>query len=239
MFQWDSVAKYLSVIILLGLPLAGAAQQMKDLQHTVRASASATAKAKPDRAEVSVSVLTQAATSEQASQQNAAISARVLSELKRVIDSSGEVKTTGFVASPQLQYPKNGGTPKITGYQTLNRVTATVDEISLASKLIDAAINAGATAVDGVTFSVKDNQAIRERALAEASRKAYASAEAIAKALHLTVVGVLDAETGATEVPPRPMMRMAVAQSVEVSSTVIEPSDVEVTAAVTVTLEVR
>ncbi len=210
--------------------------------HTVRASAEATITAKPDQAQVSVAVHSQGPTAESAAHEDAALTSRVLDALKKAVGGGGQIKTTGFVASPQMQYPKNGGTPKITGYEATNHLDVTLNDLSLISRTLDAAIAAGATNIQGVTFSLKNDEPIRAQALAEASRKAYASAEAIAKALHLTVVGVIEAQTGeqATPVPmfARVNTQMASINS-QVASTPIEPGEIDIGATVTVTLEVR
>ena len=215
-------------------------QQQAQPPHTVRAAADAVVTAKPDRADIAVSVYSQASAAETASQQNAAATSQVLAALKRVIGSKGQIKTSGFFASPQMQYPKGGGTPKITGYAVNNRVNIEVDDLALVSKIIDTAISAGASRVEGVTFSLKDDQAVRMQALAEASRKAYANAEAIAKALNLNVTGVLEAQTGSEPIRPVPMaMRLEQSVSVGQEPTPIEPGDIDIHATVTVTLEVR
>lgn len=223
------------------VPLTVVGQQTSQApSHTVRASADATLTAKPDRAHISIAVYTQAATAEAASQQNAANTSNVLAALKQIIGSKGQIKTSGFFATPQMQFGKNGGTPKITGYAATNRVTITLDDLALVSKVVDAAIAGGATQIQGVAFSLKDDEAVRAQALEQASRKAYASAEAIAKALNLSVVGVLNAQTGSEE--PNPFPRLgSVAQTVEVqgAATPIEPGDIDIRVSVTVTLEVR
>ncbi len=211
--------------------------------HTVRASGDATINAKPDRAQVTVGVYSQAPTADVASQQNASLTSHVLSALRQVMGSQGQIKTSGFVANPQMQYGRNGGTPKITGYAANNRITLTLDDLALVSKVIDTAIEAGATQIEGVSFSLKDDEAVRAKALAEASHKAYDAARAIAKALNLTVVGVLEAQTGSQAPNPVPMPMFRAAHS-EVSTqaaeaTPIEPGEIEIHATVTVALEVR
>jgi uncharacterized protein len=229
-----------NVFLLFCLPLAVVAQTSQP-PHTVRASADAIITAKPDRAEISFGVYSQGATSEAASQANASLTTEVLAAMKKVIGSSGQIKTSGFFASPQMQYPKGGGTPKITGYSATNRMTVTVDDLKLVPTVIDTAISAGATDVQGVNFSLKNDEPVRAQALAEASRKAYTSAEAIARALKLNVVGVLQAQTGSEEpIAPRPMyMARAAPSSAEATPTPIEAGDIDVRATVTVTLEVR
>jgi hypothetical protein len=234
-------ARYLRAFVLLCVPLAVAAQQPSQPPHTVRASADATIKAKPDRAEVTVGVYSQAPTAEAASQQNAAATSRVLTALKQAIGDKGQIKTSGFLASPQMQYGKNGGTPKITGYAANNRLTITLDDLALVSKVVDTAIGAGATQIQGVSFSLKDDEAVRVQALAQASRKAYDAAQAIAKALNLTAAGVLEAQTSSQPPAPVPMFRAAqsIVANEAAETTPIEPGDIEIHATVMVTLEVH
>ena len=182
----------------------------------------------------------QAPTAEAASQQNATVTSEVLAALKQAVGGNGQIKTSGFVASPQMQYPKSGGTPKITGYAANNRLTITLDNLALVSKVIDKAIGTGASQIQGVSFSLKDDETVRTQALAQASRKAYDAAQAIAKALNLTVTGVLEAQTGSQAPGPVPMFRaQTMAVNEAAPSTPIEPGDIDIHATVTVTLEVR
>ncbi len=242
MFQISAKRLNFLRCLLFGLPLAIMGQQQTTQPpHTVRASADASITAKPDRATVSLSVYSQAPTAETASQQDAAATSAVLAALKQAIGSKGQIRTSGFYASPQMQYPKGGGTPKITGYSATNHLTITLEDLGLVSKVLDTAIAAGATQIQGVRFSLKDDETIRAQALAEASRKAYSSAVAIAKSLNLTITGVLEAQTGA----PVPVLQQfaslntGMARAAETVSTPIEPGDIDISVTVTVTLEVR
>ena len=112
----------------------------------------------------------------------------------------------------------------------------TVNELPLLPRLLDAATGSGANSIGGIVFTVKDNSALRQQALAEASEKAKAAAEAIAKALGLKVVGVASAESDFSSGPVRPMPMMMTKSFV---STPIESGSIEISASVTVTLEVN
>src|SRR5882724_5512463 len=112
------------IALLLVLSCAGAAQEAGKV-HFVSASGEATVKTKPDRAQVSIGVVTQAPTAQAASSQNASQTAAVLDAIKRSLGSAGEIKTTGYNISPQYQYAP-GKPPKITGYQANNTVLAVV-----------------------------------------------------------------------------------------------------------------
>lgn len=224
-------------VFLVFLSCSLAAQDRPQPPHVVRASATATIPAKPDRAQISIGVVCEAPTAQQASAQNAEQTAQALTAVKRILGSAGQVQTTGYFISPNFQYPKGGGTPKITGYRASNTVEVTVTDLSLVGKLADAATASGANNIGGISYILHDDGPIRAQALAQAAVKARANAEAIARALGLQVIGVLDAETAEAPVI-RPMMRnFAAAQSVQV--TPVEPGNIDIDATVTVSLEVR
>jgi uncharacterized protein len=204
--------------------------------HFVRASAEATVVAKPDRAEISVGVLTQAPTAQSASEQNARQSSQVLDAIRQALSKGGELKTTGYSISPEYQYANNRPI-KITGYQANNTVLVTVNDLSLLGKVIDAATGSGANNINGVSFSLRDEEAVRSQALADAAVKARVNAEAMARALNLKVVSVLDAETTVTPIV-RPLTRAAFAMAKE-APTPVEPGNLDIHASVTVTLEVQ
>jgi uncharacterized protein YggE len=229
-----------TVLLLASGCLAAAAQDSAAKVHFIRASGEATVRAKPDRAQISIGVVTQAPTAQAASAQNATQTSAVLDAVKRGLGSNGEIKTSGYALSPQYQYT-NGRPPKITGYQASNTVLTTVNDLSLTGKVIDAANEAGANEITGISFSLRDDNAIRAQALAEAAVKARSAAEAIAKALNVHITAVLDADT--TEAPVVRPMNKAFAMMSEVAAprapTPIEPGDLDVHASVTVRFEVQ
>lgn len=227
-----------SIALLLGSAARG--QDVSKPLHVVRASGEATVTAKPDRAQITVGVVTQAPTAEAASAQNAEQTTQMLDAIKHVLGSGGEIKTSGYSVSPAYQTGKNGAPPKIIAYNSSNAVLVTIDDLRLVSKILDAAAKAGANNINGISFTLRDDQAARSEALAHAAVKARESAEAIAKALNLRVTGVVQAETsGVSNVQPlfrRAMPMMA--QSNEVP-TPVESGDIEVNATVIVTLAVQ
>jgi len=219
------------------LSLTMQAQEISKV-HFVRASGEVTIKAKPDRAQISIGVTTQAHTAQEASTQNANETTQVLDAIKRALGKNGEVKTTGYSISPQYDY-SNGHAPKITGYQANNTVLVTDDDLSSLGSVIDSATGSGANNVNGISFTLRDDTAVRAQALQEAALRARANAETIARALNLRVTGVLQAEP--TEMPvvqPRPMPMMS-AMAKTAAPTPIESGDIDIHANVTVVLEVQ
>ena len=230
----------LVTMLLAACSFPATAQDKAAKVHSIRASGEATVRAKPDRAQITIGVVTQAPTAQAAAAQNATQTTAVLDALKRSLGANGEIKTSGYSISPQYQYA-NGRPPKITGYQANNSVLTTVNDLSLTGKIIDAANEAGANDITGISFSLRDDSAIRAQALADAAGKARSAAEAIAKALNLRITGVLEADT--TEAPiVRPMYKafsMAAEGAAPRAPTPIEAGDIDVRASLTVTFEVQ
>jgi len=202
----------------------------------IRATAEATVSAKPDCARLTIGVVTQAPKAESAAAQNAEQSATMLAALRRSLGANADIHTTGYSLTPDFTYPKNGGRPILSGYTASNTVEITTDDLANAGKVIDAATQAGANNVRNLEFLLKNDAPVRARALAEAAKKARASAEAIAAALGLKVVRVLSAEEGEPQViRPMPMMARAAAANV---TTPIESGNIRIQATVTLTVEV-
>jgi uncharacterized protein len=214
------------------------AQSVRDrtMEPYVRATATATISAKPDRARLDIGVVTQAITAEAAGADNATRAESLMKTLHRSLGSAAQIRTSGYSLTPNFRYPKDGSEPVLTGYTASNTVEITTDDLANLGKLIDAGTQAGANNVRGIEFLLKDEGPVRAQALKEAAQKARSSAEAMAAALGVRVVRVLSAEEGAGQVI-RPMMH-AMAARAQAEVTPIEAGDIQVQATVTVTLEV-
>ena len=124
--------------------------------------------------------------------------------------------------------------PQITGYRASNTVRVEVSDLSRVGDLIDAAIQAGANSVEGVSFELRDNTAAKRQALQEAVKKAEQEAQAVAEALGLELGPVTDVRVGQTDsVYPQPV-HFARAAMAESAATPVQPGQVQVTAEVTV-----
>jgi uncharacterized protein len=225
------------ILVLLIVPSSFLFAQDVSKVHFVKASGEATLTAKPDRAQITIGVVTRAATAQAAAAQNATETAQVIDSLKHSLGKSGDIRTTGYSISPQYDY-SNGHPPKLTGYEASNSVLVTDDDLSTLANVIDAATASGANNINGISFTLRDETAVRQKALVEATDRARANAETIAHALNLHVTGVLQAEP--TEMPViRPMPMMAQAVQAKALPTPMEAGNLDITARVTVVLQVE
>ena len=193
--------------------------------------------AEPDQAQLDIGVVTQARTAPEASKANAERVTRVLSEVKKLLGRTDEVKTSGYSLTPAYRYPQ-GGKPEIVGYNASNTLRIKTMSLDLVGRLIDTAMQAGANNVNRLVFTLKDEQAAQLEALRAASLKAKNKAEVIATALGLKVVKITSVTEGERMI--QPIVRQVTAMRAEAApaQTPIEAGTVDVRSTVSMTVEV-
>lgn len=203
---------------------------------SIRVHGEATVTAQPDQAQLDIGVENQAATAKAAMDENATKSNAVIEQL-RSLTSGNNIKTVNFSVHPNYNYPKDGGTPKITGYTANNTVRLTVNDSSQLAKAIDLATGSGANGISRLTFGLKDEKAVRARAIESAATQAESNAQALASALKLKLGRLLRAEEGQpVVVSPEPPMALMRAE--KAPATPISPGTIEVRAEVNLTYEI-
>jgi uncharacterized protein len=226
--------------IAAALVLAGslAAQESSRIPPvpSVRAQGSATATAKPDQVRIDIGVVTQARTAQGASSANATQFTEVVNALKKIAGPGAEIQTVSYSVQPNYRYPKEGGTPTIAGYSAVNVVRVVTPAVEKAGEIIDSATGTGANTVRGIEFSVKDERALRARALRDAARNARSNAEAMATGVGLRVTRVLRIEDS-VEGPIRPVREMAMMRA-DTAQTPVEAGTIDMQATVVITAEV-
>ncbi|HMG34325.1 MAG TPA: SIMPL domain-containing protein [Blastocatellia bacterium] len=232
---------WFAALIVAALPGVGTGAQEppdRSVRPTIRVTADATIPVKPDQAILLVGVVTQAATAQAAAANNATQLDVVLTELKKQFGGTTDVKTASYSLSPNYRYPREGGQPTLAGYTATNIVEVKTGDLKQLGKIIDVASQSGANNIQSLRFTLKDEQPVRTRALAEASVRARAKAEVLASALGLKVVRILRVEEGGG-FEPRPYVQgMAEARLAGTATTPVETGTIEMRATVVLTIEV-
>lgn len=237
-------------MLMATLPVAAPASAVPTEKQTPIISVNGTASIarEPDIARTSLSVETNGETASAATQQNAAIAARVRSALEsRGIPSSAIVTQYYNLrynprpepTPPTVPVRRPAGTAVVNGERYGYVVNHTLEISSAAAKVgavIDTAIAAGATSVGGVVYDVSDRhgaylEAVRQ-AVADAKSQALAAATASGArlgAIHRIFVG------GERTIAPMqpPVMRAMAAQV----PTEVTPGAVRIFANVSITYE--
>jgi uncharacterized protein YggE len=135
----------------------------------------------PDRAMLQVAVQSQSQTAAAAAAENARKQTQVIEAVKSAGVAAAQIRTSGYNVTPE--YAQSGGrAPKVTGYRAANMVQVEVRSIDDIGRVIDAALEAGATNIGSVSLYASNTDSARRDALKEAVAKARADAEAAATA---------------------------------------------------------
>lgn len=193
----------------------------------IQATGSATINVNPDQAQLTVGVQTQASSAQAAADANAARTSAVIDALKAVLGPTGTLQTVGYSVYPTY----NTSGQAITGYTVSNTLQATTSDLSLPGRLIDAATQAGATSIGGLSFGLRDPDPVKRQALTQAAKQAQAHAAAIAAGLNVTAGGILSAQE---VVSSSPYLAVGAAAG---TATPIITGTVSVTATVTINLQ--
>lgn len=159
--------------------------------------------AQPDTANLIVSVVTQGRNALDSQRENANRSDAVMRALKNAAGAGAEIKTSGYNVQPIRVY-KEGQPPTITGYETRNSVTVIMSDLTRVGAVIDAAGQAGANDITGISFTLRKDRPARDQALAEATREAISKTNVIAAALGGRLVRIVEVQEEGFQ-RPRPM----------------------------------
>jgi uncharacterized protein YggE len=201
---------------------------------SVQVTAEATVSAAPDQATVEIGVTTQSTTAHEATQQNATAVDRVLAALRRAGAADANLHTLRYSVQPVYRRPE-GDTPQVEAYTVTNLVRVTIDDVSRVAGFVDAATAAGANQIRQLRFEVADPEALQAKALRAAAAKAWSQARALAAGLDVQIVRMLSAREGTA--PVQPFRDMLSARATR--ATPIEPGTIDVSATVTLTVEIE
>ena len=140
-------------------------------------------------ATISLGVVTEKSTAKAARDAAAAAMTKVVAAIKKLGIDDKDIQTSSVSLGPVYDYPQNA-TPKIRGYQLRNIVTVTVRKLDVMSDVLDDAVTAGATSVDGISFDVADRAAAEANAREAAVKDAKAKADTLAAGVNVRITGV-------------------------------------------------
>lgn len=178
-------------LLLIATAMSTALAAEKNSNTTeVQVSGSHQEEIAPDIAYVNLGTVSEAETVAAAQAKNAEAATRVQQQLENMGIKAEYIKTANYTVTPIYKNEDNDRrTQTIKGYQITNSITVTTSPAK-AGEVIDTALNAGANQVNYIRFGKKDEDGVRNAALAQAVRDALSKAEAIAASLNKQVVRV-------------------------------------------------
>lgn len=157
------------------------AEDAQILQKTISVSSEGSVKVKPDMVYINVGVQTENTSSKAAQQENAVKMNKVMQALNELKISESDIKTSQYTIYPVETYSEKDHRSYITGYRVINTLEVTIRDISTVGAVIDAVAANDANKVSNIRFTVADPDKYYLQALENATVKAKAKAEVLAK----------------------------------------------------------
>jgi uncharacterized protein YggE len=214
----------------------------EDNLNLLSVSSTVTKEFAPDMAEIVLSVVTTKDTASESQAENAEKANAVITALKLVGVRDNQIETTGYRVNQQYEWDRDVEKSVPTGYKTTNTIKITLDNLNIVGSVVDAAVKAGANDVSSISFTLSENAQMQAKneVLQEAAMYAKSKAQNIASGLNVVIGEVHSiSETSYNYYPnyrSYDMIESAVAGSVE--PTPVSPSDVSISATVSVQFEI-
>jgi len=230
----------LVLVWLLTLTSAADAQPPQTpAEPVVVASGQGVVFAVPDRAWITVSAESRAPSPREAQRLNAEAMRPVQDKLRAAGIPADAIRTIAYDVQYEWDFVNNKRVGR--GYVARNTIDVRVDSIDRVGEFLEIAVGAGATALGGIRFDLKDQAKLEREALRLAVLDARAKADAAAAGAGRNVDRILRVEEGGVEVPPMPvrMMRQAAQANAVDLAPPISAGQIEIRARATVTVVLK
>ncbi len=187
--------------IISGHPTLAVDPTTPATEHTVTVSGAGEVSVAPDVADVVLGVSITKPTVAAAQSAAATSMAAVVAAIKKdgVVDK--DITTVNLSLSPVYDYSGNGSAPRLVGQQYTNTVKVTVRDLKTVAAVVDDAVAAGATTIQGISFRLNDPKTVQVQARQLAMSDARAKADALTSAAGVSVKGVASISETTTSTP--------------------------------------
>lgn len=210
-------------------------------KNTLQVNGKGIVTAKPDKANITISVETTDQNASAAVKENAEKMNKVMGNLKSQIGKNDKISTTGYNLSPVYTYDDKTRKSHLSGYRVSNSIVVESKNLESIGGLIDSATQAGANRIESLSFDTDKRDEYRKQALVKAVQDARETADIVAKAADVTIVGIIKISPSYDF--PVPLYREFALTAREAPAapppTQIEPGELTLSASVNIVFEIR
>ena len=209
-------------------------------ERTITLSAVGEATVSPDIATVSLGMVAEGETVEEAQAENSEVMNALIAGLKSLGIEEGNIKTENYYSYPKYDYSE-GGDNEIIGHRLSQNVNVKIRNLDNTETVLALAGELGVNNIGGLDFTTDNTETYIEEARMDALQKVYKKARVLADALGVRLVGITSYDeysAGAGVVPLR-AFAMDEAMALGGGAPDIEPGTNEVKLNVSVTFEFR
>ena len=215
-------------------------QTVDNEKNTLQVSGKGEITAKPDKANITISVETTNQNASTAVKENSEKMNKVMEQLKSQIGKNDKISTTGYNLSPIYTYDEKTRKSELSGYRVSNSIVVESKNLGIVGKLIDSATQAGANRIESLSFDTDERDEYRRQALVRAVQDARETADIVANAAGVKIVKIIQISPS-YEIPIPIYREFAVTAKAAPAPppTQIEPGELTVSASVNIVFEIQ
>ena len=209
--------------------------------NTISVSGSSQLKAVPDEATVMLRVETNGTTPREAQDKNSAAMTAAMAALRRVGVAEDQMQTTNYNLIPNTYWDYKNQQQITSGYKAMHTLQLKTKDLQRVGEFIQVAVDAGATGVDSVSFSLSkaSERDAKDAALRNAVQDARQKAMALADGLDVRLGKVSSVNINNYQIMPYYRGAETMMAKADMGPTPpIAPQDVDVNADVQVVFEI-
>ncbi len=214
------------------------------LRNTITVSGKGEIYAKPDLAQVTFSVITEAKTVEEAINENSRKMNQVIEFIKEKGIADKDIKTATFNLYPRYEYHRTESYPYppegkrvLVGYEVHQSLEVKIRDFSKIGQIIQGATQNGANQVGDLRFTIDKEEELRKQARAQAIKEAKEKAKELASQLGISLGKITNFSENA--VYPRPYFLERAPKGMGEETPQIEPGENKIEVTVSITYEIR
>ena len=237
----------LGLVVVSGLYAMNAASPVtKETadRETVTVSETVEMEVMPDEVQLYVEIKTRGESASAIKTENAELSDAVLEALYEYGLSEEQIETTSYYLSEETKWNQETQDYVVTGYVLTNTLKVTTSDIENAGEIIDVAVDAGATSVNNIQFTLSRSKEseVKAEVLALAAEKAQEKAKSMVNAVDVELGELVSITESSYYGWQYPMYRsydgMEMAEDMG-AQTSISPEQITVTGTVTLTYAIK
>lgn len=219
------------------LPAQAAEVQIQSNGPTIDLTVTETVKGRPDIANVGAGVTREAQTAVEAMRINAREMRTIIDRIKALGIDEDDIQTTGVNLNARYDYDRQRQQQVFRGYQASNRVSVVLRDVDRVGQVLDALVAAGATDINGPSFSIDDDSAAKQQARQAALQRVQRMAQDYANWAGYTGVRLLNLREGVVRGRPMPVVQARAMAMDAAESTPVQPGLVGTAVTLSVTYE--
>ena len=212
-----------------------------EIRETISITGYAEVSAKPDVAQITISVLSENRDLGIATEDNNTKTNAIVSFLKENGIEDKDIKTSNYNINPRYEYYSDYRNRYLAGYEVSQSLSVKIRNLDLVGEIIAGSSERGSNDISSLSFIIDDDEALKAQVKKQAIEDAKLKALELAKDLGISLSEIVGFyENNYYSTPQISYAKVAMNESLDLSSTPsIEAGENTITASITITYKIK